>query len=219
MDCNLDWKNIAGLFPISQQILGVYEIAKGLYETATIIEEAVVVAFKELRESYFPKKTSNDNWLPLGDVEITDTDRANAKGSPVPLFTDEERRNAVPTPEPKSTRNLTSNAFYCNANRPLMTEEEKRRPSIDITSHRFAPVNITREDKLKAIAYEPIFNLDDESSIEELINVPSTWERLKESTTKVGIGILYFTPVIGTIYSGIQLAKPRFMTYSHQINC
>ena len=165
MDCNLDWKNIAGLFPIPQQILGIYEIGKGLYETAVIIVEAVAAAFKELRESHFPKKASNDGWLPLGDVVITDTDRANATGSPVPLFTDKERRDTVPTPEPKPTRNSTSNVFYCDANRPLMTEEMKNRPSIDITSHNFRPVNITKKDKLNAKTYEPFIDLHDEGRL------------------------------------------------------
>jgi hypothetical protein len=202
--------------------VGLYEIAQGLYEIAAIISEAVESVFQELLGCKLAPKTSGDNqWTPVGQIEmITDAERANAIGSPVPMFTDEERRNAVSIPEPLPTKKFTSNVFHCNSNRPLMSYAEKNNPDTLYAVEPFLgifpahepknglckPVVITEEDRRNAIAYEPIFSLDDPSLEESSLEMASaSWEKLKEPITKIGIGILYFLPVIGTIYSINQL--------------
>lgn len=210
--------------------MGLYEIAEGLYEIASIISEAVVSAFQELLGCKLAPKASGDTqWISLGHVEITDAERANRIGSPVPMFTDEERQNAVSIPEPLPTRNFTSNAFHCNANRPFMSDAEKNKPdTVNAVEpfletfpahepknlHHCRPVVITEEMKRNAIAHEPIFSLDYPSLEEPSLEMSSSWEKLKEPITKIAIGILYFIPVIGTLYSIDQLfssSKTEFL--------
>ena len=65
--------------------------------------------------------------------------------------------------------------------------------------------------------YTPKFRPIDDDSSENSMDMVSTWEKLKEPITAIGVGILYFVPIVGTIYSGIQLAKPCFKTHSPQV--
>lgn len=202
MECNPDWKNIAGLFPISQQILGVYEIGKGFYEIVSIICEAVGSTFKELRETYFSKevdkcsKLDNHHFVP---VNFTPEMKRNAMSYEPNFRLDEDSDAEDSEPvgargdNPELTRLVGSGKaiyrnncviFHCDPNAPLMTREEKD----------------AAEDSV-----EPFIGIFEESEI--LTHTPSTWEKLKEPITKVGVGILYFTPVVGTIYSAIQLVK------------
>ncbi|MBA3239156.1 MAG: hypothetical protein H0T62_12520 [Parachlamydiaceae bacterium] len=183
MESSIDYKNIAGIFPFFQQLLGLYKIGQGLFEIAAIISEAVVSAFKELLGYNLTSKASDENQrVSLGDVVITEADRDNAIGSPVPRFVDMERQNAVNIIEPLPKKKVTSYVHQC------------------------IPVVITEEDIRNAIAYEPIFSLDDPSLEEPSLEMASsTWEKLKEPITKIAVGILYFLPVIGTVYSIYQL--------------
>ncbi|MBA3238845.1 MAG: hypothetical protein H0T62_10950 [Parachlamydiaceae bacterium] len=50
----------------------------------------------------------------------------------------------------------------------------------------------------------------------QLLTETTSFEKLKESVTKIGIGLLYLTPGIGTIYSGKQLVYNYFLKSEFQ---
>lgn len=104
-----DWKKIFGLFPVTQQFLGLSEIYQGVCQTAGVIVKIAAVVLKNLFEAF----SSN------------------------------------------SSQNIISNNF-------------SKSSSLSIT------------------------------------------EKLESSIKKIAIGVLYFTPLVGTVYSGVQLCVKAY---------
>lgn len=70
MSCPLDWKNVAGCFTNSLDVLGISKIGHSLCETTAIIVEVVNAALRDLRDCFC---------LNCGDVTATDANRAKVK--------------------------------------------------------------------------------------------------------------------------------------------
>lgn len=172
MECKLDYKNIAGFFPVSQQCLGLYEICLGLYKTITIIAEVVADSFKRLAEP--SKYNSSKEGTTFEKTKITDNKSANANGPQMPLIT---KRKITPMTEEEKDRGVNVPEPSSDNNHKVRSDTSNRGVSIPEPSS-------NHNQKVRS----------------------DTSKRLNKSLKSIGRGILYLTPVIGTIYSIIQLS-------------